>query len=264
VTEQRLVALVVEDDPEHLKGIRARLEDRNVDAISVGSLAEAMEAMDDGGFDFVILDLGLPRRLGDDPEADVGYEVLEALRLRWSREDLFVLVLTAAPDKFKVVTSVLHMKGNAYAPRFDVRELQVRLAEAIVAATQWRTRRGDLRLVIATWNDGKVLIGNHRDRMYAVVDGKRRLIGPPSEALHETLARLVYADRVEGLDLGTSSRAKSQASRLSDWADQAFRCEAGGQAFVSRSTSVVAKIKVALAKDPAERSDYTDRRRHSG
>jgi CheY-like chemotaxis protein len=262
---RRLVALVVEDTGEHVETICAKLEDRHVDAIVARTYDEAIDEIAREEFDFVILDLGLPRHAGDPVEDDLGYEVLDKLRLKWSnREDLFVLVLTGAQDKLKTVKSVLDMKGNAYVARHDVVELQGKLAIAIVEAGKWRDRRGDERLVIPGWREAKVVIGKDRTVHAQTASGKRREAAAPGDTLLEILGKLALDSAGAGVDLdlgGPGTKAKTYSSRLSDWADLVFRCIAGGRAFESRGGRIFAHVKVSLGTDLADRDEFEQRLR---
>lgn len=257
---RRLVALVVEDTGDHVKTICAKLEDKHVDAIVARTYDEAIDEIAREEFDFVILDLGLPRRAGEPVEDDLGYEVLDKLRLKWSnREDLFVLVLTGAQDKLRTVTSVLDMRGNAYVARNDVVELQAKLAIAIVEAGKWRDRRGDERLVVARWREAKVVVGKDRTVHAETASGKRREVDAPGRALLGVLGKLALDPAGAGVDLdhgGRGTKAKTYGSRLSDWADVVFRCVAGGRAFESRGGRIFAHLKVSLATDLADRDEF--------
>ncbi len=259
-----LVALVVENEPEHVETIRFHLEEHDVKSIVAGTLEEATAAFKTEGFDFVILDLGFPRRAGEVDEPKLGYEFLATLRSKRSREDLFVLVLTGASNKLEAAVSTLDLKGNAYVARHDLVEFRSKLATAVLEAQKWRKRRGDddSRLIVRSWKDAKILLGNNKKVYAQTSTGKRREIRPPSNKLLETLARLAIADAAEGVEppLGTGTRTR--CTRLSNWIDEfAFRCEGGGRAFVTRTGRIVAILKVSQALDPAQRDDWEQGRR---
>lgn len=256
---RRLVALVVEDTGDHVDTICAKLEDMHVDTIVARTYIEAIDEIAREEFDFVILDLGLPRDAGEPIEDDLGYEVLDKLRLKWSREDLFVLVLTGAQDKLRTVKAVLDMKGNAYVARHDVVELQAKLAIAIVEAGKWRDRRGDERVVVARWREAKVVIGKDEAVDVQTASGKRRHADSPGDTLLEILGKLALDSAGAGVDLdfgGRGTKAKTYSSRLSAWADEMFRCVAGGRAFESRGGRIFAHLKVSLATDLADRDEF--------
>jgi len=258
-----MIALVVENEHEHIETIRLQLEEHHVECVVATTLEEAVTALDDVGFDFVILDLGFPRRAGELDEPKLGYEFLTMLRSRWSREDLFVLVLTGASDKLETAVSTLDLKGNAYVARHDLVEFRSKLAAAVLEAQKWQKRRGeeDPRLFVRSWKHATILLGNKKKVWAVTSNGKRRLVAPPSDALLETLARLAIEDPAVGVEPGLGSGSRTRGSRLSDWADEVFRCEVGGRAFSTRGGRILAILKVKQARDPAERDDWEQSRR---
>jgi len=86
--------LVVEDSPAEQMSIRELLGDKDIDIDTVGSGAEALEAMTSATYDCVVLDLRLPDM--------TGFEVLEQLRDTPKLQDLPVVVFTGrelTPDE---------------------------------------------------------------------------------------------------------------------------------------------------------------------
>lgn len=258
-----LVALVIEDDPEHIETLRLLLEARHVEPIFARSHAEAMARIrkTDCVFDFVILDLGLPRHVGEPAESQLGWSLLDPLRLRAPRDDLYVLVLTATADRLKTYDTVLDKKGNAYVPRDDFVALEEKLAKAITEAGAWRARRTDERLVVQDWSDAKLLIVS-KDEIHAVGAQKRRTVEDPGPELLNILVQLSYAaDPKAGEEVG--AWARSHAHRLSAWAKKLFRCAGKGRPFVSRGTRVVAKLTICPLQDPASRDAFEQRLRRT-
>lgn len=258
-----LVALVVENERQHVETIEIQLEEHNVASIVATNLEEATKVLEEGGFDFVILDLGFPRRAGELEEPKLGYEFLARLRAGASREDMFVLVLTGTSNMLEAAVSTLDMKGNAYVARHDLVGLRSKLATAILEAGKSRKRRGDddPRLVVRSWKEATVLLGNKK-KVWAMNPSKRRReVKPPGDKLLFTLAQLAIADPAVGVDPGLGAGSRSRCSRLSDWADQAFRCQAGGRAFVTQGGRIIATLRVRQARDPAERDEWEQRRR---
>jgi two-component system cell cycle response regulator DivK len=75
--------LVVEDNPDNMKLFAWMLEDEGYDFVPVGSGEEALEALTDGDFDLVLMDISLPgmggkeatRRIRENPRL-VGLPVI--------------------------------------------------------------------------------------------------------------------------------------------------------------------------------------------
>jgi DNA-binding NtrC family response regulator len=111
--------LVVDDEPGVRESLRMVLRDE-YEAIVVGSGAEALDALNSGPTDVVLLDIVMP---GMD-----GMQVLEEMRGRWPQ--LPVVMLTATKT---VKTAVGAMKLGAFdyvTKPFDVEELRVILDKA--------------------------------------------------------------------------------------------------------------------------------------
>ncbi|MGZ3420486.1 MAG: response regulator [Polyangiales bacterium] len=62
----KLVALLVEDDPDVRSAVTGILEYEGYEAVPVITVNDALARLAGGGIDVVILDLGLPNRTGDE------------------------------------------------------------------------------------------------------------------------------------------------------------------------------------------------------
>lgn len=83
-----LLLLVVDDDPDAREPVRRLLEDAGAEALAVGSVAEALEAVGQRQPDLVVSDLAMP-------EQD-GYDFIKALRaLPAGRGKVPAIALTA-------------------------------------------------------------------------------------------------------------------------------------------------------------------------
>jgi CheY-like chemotaxis protein len=270
VSQPPLVALVIEDHPEHVRTICAHLERQSVDALVARSADEARTAMASDVFDFVILDLGLPERVGEQVRDDLGWTVLEALRDRWTREELFVLVLTTAPDQLKTLRDVLSNKGNAYAARHEEREFEGGLSRALEAGRKRRDGRVDDRLVVTSWSEARIIIDTNDELLAENATSRRRSIERPrGDVLRRVLGRLALADadpvdRSTGVsfdDLPDAGPAKTYAFRLSRWAERFFRGPEAARPFTSQGGRVIAHLRLSHAMDPAQRDLWKERRR---
>jgi CheY-like chemotaxis protein len=95
--------LVVEDDEDSRASIAALVGGDDVEVVGTGSAAEAVEALGDGGFDAMVLDLKLPD--------STGFELLEKLRDDERHRNLPVIVHTGKPLTRKEETRLKRFAG---------------------------------------------------------------------------------------------------------------------------------------------------------
>jgi two-component system catabolic regulation response regulator CreB len=108
--------LIVDDEPSIVDNVRYVLERDGFETASCALAAEALELLREGGFDLVVLDVGLPD--------GSGVEVCRALRTFSSTPVLF---LTARDDEIDRVVG-LEVGGDDYLGKpFSPRELAARV-----------------------------------------------------------------------------------------------------------------------------------------
>lgn len=91
-----ITALLVEDDERIVRSIEDALFSLGHGCKSVASQEEALAALGEGRFDYVLLDLHIPARTRrGGASAECGVNLLEQIRNRFSKVDLPVIVITA-------------------------------------------------------------------------------------------------------------------------------------------------------------------------
>lgn len=121
VSRPRHRLLIVEDDPLITVFMTKALQTKGYDVASVGTGAAAVEAVQRGGLDLVMLDLGLP-------DTD-GLDVLRTVRT--TQPDLPVLVVTSRSDPGdRAVALSLGVSGYVVKP-FPLATLLAAVGESL-------------------------------------------------------------------------------------------------------------------------------------
>lgn len=107
--------LVVEDDPSLADVLILKLKREGHTVTLAPTQSEAYHALDDGVFDFALLDLRLPTHAGDmDPNSEVGFSVLAHIRDRFDPTRLPVIVMTAYEGTSQTAVRALKAGANDY------------------------------------------------------------------------------------------------------------------------------------------------------
>ena len=113
--------LVVEDDPSIVLGLRLNLESEGYDVTTITDGHEALQAVRDGRWDLVVLDIMLPRRNG--------YEIISDMRRRGDHTP--IVVLSARTAETDTVMG-LDLGADDYVTKpFSVGELLARVRAAL-------------------------------------------------------------------------------------------------------------------------------------
>src|SRR3990170_3828735 len=89
-------ALIIEDDHALADALGMRLSRAGHKVTIAEHQREAYRLLDQETFDFVLLDLRLPTNKDDmEPNAEVGFDILDHIRDRFSQDALPVIVMTA-------------------------------------------------------------------------------------------------------------------------------------------------------------------------
>jgi DNA-binding response OmpR family regulator len=186
--------LLVEDDRMIADGLRTALRQEGHTVDHVGDARSATEAVRAGGFDLVLLDLGLP--LGD------GLDVLRGMR---ARHDTTPVIVVTARDDVRSRVGGLDAGADDYVLKpFDLDELSARIRSVL----RRRDGRGEpviehrgIRLNPATrevWRNGAAVALSGRE--YAVLEAL--LLRPGA-----VLSRAQLEDRLYGWDEEIGSNA---------------------------------------------------------
>ena len=141
---------VIEDDPDLAFTIRVNLEREGYAVTTYGNGQEGLLAVQQGGFDFLILDLNLP-------DLD-GFTICRELRRHAPTSKLPILMLTARVSEGDRVLGLELGADDYVAKPFSVRELLAR-----VAAILRRARGADDS---AVYDDGNLRIDGRTMRVY--------------------------------------------------------------------------------------------------
>lgn len=108
-------ALVIEDDTPIADLLRMKLEREGHEVTVAPSQHEAYHLLDDGAFDFALLDLRLPTHTGDmSPHVEVGFDTLTHIRERFPADRLPVIVMTAFEETSQTAVRSLKAGANDY------------------------------------------------------------------------------------------------------------------------------------------------------
>lgn len=114
------VALVVDDDADLIQEVRNMLESLGHDCCCASTQEEAEQLLTSHAFCYLLLDLELPVRANQIPKIQVGFNLLERIRERFSRERLPVLIMTAHGQGHQYPTRAFKMGADDYIKKpFD-------------------------------------------------------------------------------------------------------------------------------------------------
>jgi DNA-binding response OmpR family regulator len=132
--------LVIEDEPDIVRGLRDALEFEGFEVLARGTGAEGLAAAMDWAPDAVLLDLMLPD--------DNGYRVCETLRLR--NETVPIIILTAKAQESDKIRGLDAGADDYVTKPFSVAELIARI-NAIFRRQARMVTHSDEIFTIGTW-----------------------------------------------------------------------------------------------------------------
>lgn len=107
--------LVIEDEAAFADALRMKLERDGYEVTIAPNQRDAYHLLDEQVFDFALLDLRLPTHDGDmDRRSQIGFEILDHIRKRFSRESLPVIVMTAYEETSQTAVRALRAGANDY------------------------------------------------------------------------------------------------------------------------------------------------------
>jgi len=175
MTGTRARILVVEDDPSIVLGLRLNLEGEGYDVTALTDGQDALEALRDGSWDLVVLDIMLPRRNG--------YEIISDMRRRGDHTP--IVVLSARTAETDAVMG-LDLGADDYVTKpFSVGELLARVRASLrrrarpVEPDVWRF--GDVevdpaRRLVRRGGDELELTATEFDVLVALLEARGRAL----------------------------------------------------------------------------------------
>jgi serine/threonine protein kinase/CheY-like chemotaxis protein len=126
--------VLVVDDEEHNRDMLARrLRRRGYEVATAASGQEALGMIAPSRFDIIVLDVMMP-------DVD-GFEVLRALREKWSKLELPVLMATALDASRDVVDALRHGANDYVTKPVDFEQLQARLETQLALRKEFAAMR---------------------------------------------------------------------------------------------------------------------------
>ena len=187
--------LVIEDEPDIVRGLRDALEFEGFEVQARGTGAEGLTAALDWGPDAVLLDLMLPD--------DNGYRVCETLRLRL--ETVPIIILTAKAQESDKIRGLDAGADDYVTKPFSVAELIARINA--IFRRQARMAHSDETFAIGTWQI------NARKHVMSRGRTNKRLTFYELEVLKllrerrdETVSRDELLEKVWGIQASPTSR----------------------------------------------------------
>lgn len=124
------IALIIEDDPEIREALADRLESLGHDYHPASSQGEARERLSRCTYDYILLDLELPIRIGRPPSINVGKNILREIRESERHLGVPVLVVTAhGHDKPDLAVEVMKAGATDFVKK-PFEDLDERIREA--------------------------------------------------------------------------------------------------------------------------------------
>ena len=147
--------LVVDDNEDNLEMLARRLERRGYEVGRAASGREAIEAIERGGYEAVILDVNMPGMNG--------FEVLQTVRESRTKLELPILMATARNDSSDIVNA-LRLGANDYVTKpVDIAEVAARLETQLALRREFFTSRSEAARITSpdTMAPGTVLDGRY-------------------------------------------------------------------------------------------------------
>lgn len=142
--KHRHMALVIDDQQGVLETVKAILFSMEHDFDTARTQREALELLDSRAYCYVLLDLEFPADEGAMPRIRTGFNCLEAIRRRFRREELPVVIMTAHENGTEYPIRALQLGANDFAKKpfdDDLEPLEVKVQRVLAGGCSGRGRR---------------------------------------------------------------------------------------------------------------------------
>ena len=116
----KLSILIVEDSAFTRIGLRNYLEKQDYIVLEASNVADALHLFEENRPDIAILDISLPKRMGEQPDMDAGEGLQIALYIKKNRPEVGVILLSAYLSYYQKVHEIIRKyQGIAYLFKGD-------------------------------------------------------------------------------------------------------------------------------------------------
>jgi DNA-binding response OmpR family regulator len=150
--KHRHKALVIDDQQGVLETVKAILFSMEHDFDTARTQREALELLDSRAYCYVLLDLEFPADEGAMPRIRTGFNCLEAIRRRFRREELPVVIMTAHENGTEYPIRALQLGANDFAKKpfdDDLEPLEVRVQRVLTGGCAARRSRSLMEAIAA-------------------------------------------------------------------------------------------------------------------
>lgn len=139
----RPIALIIEDDPEIRDALGDRLDSLGHDFHAVGSQMEARERLRRCTYDYILLDLEVPVRIGRPPSIQFGKNILCEVRGDPKHAPVPVIVVTAhGHDSPELAVELMKLGADDFGNK-PFHDLDEKIREALLGERGSRPRNGE-------------------------------------------------------------------------------------------------------------------------
>ena len=140
-------AFIIEDNHALADVLRMKLEREGHKVTIAPNQRDAYHLLDEQKFDYILLDLRLPTHAGDmNPHTEVGFDILDHIRDRFTLDQLPVVVMTAYEETSQTAVRSLKALANDYITKpFD--DCPVSLDDKLAAITRFIAERSLVQTV---------------------------------------------------------------------------------------------------------------------